>query len=56
VWIILPIYWGALWKTNTGVHNLNGWIVVRFSHELAIHTHGRHVHDPHTCFFMLLGL
>jgi hypothetical protein len=38
VWIILPIYWGALWKINTGVHNLNGWIVVRFSHELAMYT------------------
>jgi hypothetical protein len=34
IWCILPIYWGALWRPNNGVHNLNGWIVVRIYSEL----------------------
>ncbi|KDQ49517.1 hypothetical protein JAAARDRAFT_42844 [Jaapia argillacea MUCL 33604] len=27
IWVALPIYWGALWKPTTGVHNMNGWVV-----------------------------
>lgn len=26
-WGVLAIYWGALWRPNHGIHNLNGWIV-----------------------------
>jgi hypothetical protein len=26
-WGVLSIYWGALWRPNHGVHNLNAWIV-----------------------------
>ncbi|KIP08990.1 hypothetical protein PHLGIDRAFT_87282 [Phlebiopsis gigantea 11061_1 CR5-6] len=27
IWAILSIYWGANWKFQTGIHNLNGWII-----------------------------
>jgi hypothetical protein len=29
IWAVLSIYWGALWKTEELVHNLEGWVVVR---------------------------
>jgi Protein of unknown function (DUF3533) len=29
IWAVLSIYWGALWKTEDLIHNLEGWVVVR---------------------------
>jgi hypothetical protein len=29
IWVVLAMYWGALWKTEILVHHLNGWVVVR---------------------------
>ena len=26
---VLSIYWGALWKVQDGIHNFDGWVVVR---------------------------
>lgn len=28
IFCVLSIYWGALWKTESLVHHLNGWVVV----------------------------
>ncbi|KIM91852.1 hypothetical protein PILCRDRAFT_761064 [Piloderma croceum F 1598] len=27
IWAVLSIYWGALWKTEDLIHNLEGWVV-----------------------------
>ncbi|EKM53634.1 uncharacterized protein PHACADRAFT_260093 [Phanerochaete carnosa HHB-10118-sp] len=27
IWSVLSIYWGANWRFETGIHNMNGWIV-----------------------------
>ena len=36
IWAVLTIYWGALWKTESLIHNLEGWVVVSLTLLLII--------------------
>jgi hypothetical protein len=47
IFMVLSIFWGASWQTQTRIHNLRGWVVVRrisFSPPpLAFNFHCRHL-------------